>query len=74
MAFAPQSAGSGIDNIYTNAKWLFKTNGMYTLPWGGINTAGSLLYRQGYPFPQGVQTPDRRQRRWPGDDHPRSDR
>jgi hypothetical protein len=59
MPYAPQSAGSGIDNIYTNAKWLVKTNGMYSLPWGGVNAAGSFLIRQGYPFPQGVLTPDR---------------
>jgi hypothetical protein len=59
MPYAPQSAGSGIDNIYTNAKWLVKTNGMYSLPWGGVNAAGSFLLRQGYPFPQGVLTPDR---------------
>jgi len=57
--FSPQSAGSGVDSIFTNAKWLFKTNGMYSLPWGGINAAGQFLLRQGYPFPQAVVTPDR---------------
>ena len=31
--FAPESSGSGIDNIFTNAKWLVKANGLYTM-WG----------------------------------------
>jgi hypothetical protein len=57
--FAPESGGSGIDNVFTNAKWLFKANGMYSLPWGGINVAGNLQYRQGYPFPRVIQVTNR---------------
>ena len=57
--FAPESGGSGIDNVFTNAKWLFKLSGMYTLPWYGINLAADSNYRQGYPFPQAVQSPVR---------------
>ncbi len=57
--FAPESGGSGIDNVFTNAKWLMKASGMYTLPWYGINLAANTNFRQGYPFPQAVQTPTR---------------
>ncbi|MGH9158864.1 MAG: hypothetical protein ACRD2X_02600, partial [Vicinamibacteraceae bacterium] len=58
QAFAPEAGGSGIDNVYTNAKWLVKVNGRYTLPYD-INVAGSYNARQGYPFPQSIQTPSR---------------
>jgi len=57
--FAPESGGSGIDNIFTNARWLLKTSGMYSLPWGGVNVAGNLQYRQGYPYPQAIQVTNR---------------
>ena len=51
IVYAPESGGSGIDNIYTNAKWLFKANGMYSLPWDGINAAGCA------PVPSGLSVP-----------------
>jgi hypothetical protein len=57
--YAPESSGSGIDNIFTNAKWLVKVNGLYTLPWYDIGVSGNLNLRQGYPFPQSVQSPNR---------------
>jgi hypothetical protein len=60
--FAPESGGSGIDNVFTNAKWLVKASGMYTLPWYDINLAGTLNSRQGYPFPQAILTPSRANR------------
>jgi len=56
--YAPQSTGSGIDNIYTNAKWLFKASGLYTFPWE-INLGANMQYRQGYPFPQSVSITNR---------------
>jgi hypothetical protein len=56
--YAPESSGSGIDNVFTNAKWLFKVSGMYTLPWD-FSVSGNLNYRQGYPFPQSIQSPSR---------------
>ncbi|HSL20657.1 MAG TPA: TonB-dependent receptor [Vicinamibacterales bacterium] len=56
--FAPESGGSGIDNVFTNAKWLFKLQGMYTLPLN-INVAGFYQTRQGYPFPQAVRVASR---------------
>ncbi|MBI4477247.1 MAG: hypothetical protein HY654_08750, partial [Acidobacteria bacterium] len=57
--FAPESGGSGIDNIFTNAKWLVKISGIYTVPRFGINLAANSNFRQGYPFPQAVRTPSR---------------
>ena len=56
--FAPESGGSGIDNIFTNAKWLFKASGLYTLPWD-INVGGNLQYRQGYPYPLAMNVTNR---------------
>jgi len=60
--YAPESGGSGIDNIFTNAKWLVKVSGMYTLPLWDINVAGFYNARQGYPLPQAVRTPSRANR------------
>jgi hypothetical protein len=60
--FAPESGGSGIDNVFTNAKWLLKASGMYTLPWYDINLAGNYNGRQRYPFPQAILTPSRANR------------
>jgi hypothetical protein len=57
--FAPESGGSGIDNVFTNAKWLFKASGLYTLPWGKVNIGGNAQYRQGYPFPQAIVVTNR---------------
>jgi hypothetical protein len=57
-AYAPESGGSGLDSVFTNAKWLLKANGMYSLPLR-INVAGNLQWRQGYPFPQAIQITNR---------------
>jgi hypothetical protein len=57
--YAPESGGSGIDNVFPNAKWLIKANGLYTLPWQEIGISANVNSRQGYPFPQSVQTPNR---------------
>jgi hypothetical protein len=59
--YAPESGGSGIDNIFTNAKWLVKTFGQYQLPWD-FNLAANYQVRQGYPFPQSIVTPTRANR------------
>jgi hypothetical protein len=56
--YAPESGGSGIGGIFTNARWLMKLSGRYTFP-GDINGAGFYNGRQGYPFPQYIQTPNR---------------
>jgi hypothetical protein len=59
--FAPESSGSGIDNIFTNAKWLVKAFGQYQMPWA-INLAANYSIRQGYPFAQSIVTPTRANR------------
>jgi hypothetical protein len=46
------TSGSGIGNIYVNAKWLFKLSGMYQAP-AGINVSAFYNARQGYLFEQG---------------------
>lgn len=56
--YAPQAGGSGIDNVYINAKWLIKAAGTYQLP-RGINLGANVNSRQGYPFPQAIITPNR---------------
>jgi hypothetical protein len=56
-----ESRGSGIDNIFTNAKWLVKAFGQYQLPWS-FNLAANYSIRQGYPFPQAIVTPTRANR------------
>lgn len=57
--FAPVSSGSGVDSVYTNAKWLFKANGSYLLPRYDVNVAVGYQAHQGYPFPQGILSPNR---------------
>ena len=60
--YAPEAGGSGIDNVFTNAKWLVKVQGMYTLPWGNINLSGFYNARQGYPIEPSVLSPSRANR------------
>ena len=52
------TSGSGIGNIYVNAKWLFKISGLYQAP-GGVNVSAFYNARQGYPQEISVQTPSR---------------
>jgi hypothetical protein len=59
--FAPESGGSGIDNIFTNAKWLVKAFGQYQLPWD-VNVAANYQVRQGYPFARSIVTAARANR------------
>jgi hypothetical protein len=56
--YAPEAGGSGIDNVFINAKWLVKLSGTYLLPMD-INIAAAYNGRQGYPFPQALRTPNR---------------
>jgi hypothetical protein len=56
--FAPETSGSGIDNVFVNAKWLVKTFGQYQAPWA-INLAANYSIRQGYPFAQAMVSPTR---------------
>jgi hypothetical protein len=43
------TAGSGLGNVYVNAKWLFKISGLYNLP-GNVNVSAFYNARQGYPY------------------------
>jgi hypothetical protein len=52
------TSGSGIGNVYVNAKWLFKLSGLYNLPWD-VNVSAFYNARQGYPFEQGILSPSR---------------
>jgi hypothetical protein len=53
-----QTAGSGLGNVYVNAKWLFKASGMYQAPYA-INVSAFYNARQGYPFESALQSPSR---------------
>ena len=48
--FTVRSGGSGAGDIFIHAKWQVNANALYVLPYG-INVAGNLFGRQGYPFP-----------------------
>ncbi|HEX4348392.1 MAG TPA: carboxypeptidase regulatory-like domain-containing protein [Vicinamibacterales bacterium] len=48
-AYAPQQNG-GSGNYYLNSKWKVNLDGMYEAPYG-IELAGNIYGRQGYPFP-----------------------
>lgn len=52
------TGGSGIGNVYINAKWLFKVSGMYELPYD-FHVSAFYNARQGYPFLRVVQGPSR---------------
>ena len=43
------TSGSGLGNVYVNAKWLFKLSGLYQAPLG-FNVSAFYNARQGYPF------------------------
>jgi hypothetical protein len=52
------TSGSGIGNVWVNAKWLFKVSGMYQAPFG-VNVSAFYNARQGYPFERFIQGPSR---------------
>jgi hypothetical protein len=52
------TSGSGIGNVFINAKWLFKLSGLYELPYG-FNVSAFYNARQGYPFERGILSPSR---------------
>jgi hypothetical protein len=52
------TSGSGLGNVYVNAKWLYKLSGMYQLPWA-VNVSAFYNARQGYPFEPFILTPTR---------------
>jgi hypothetical protein len=52
------TSGSGLGNVYVNAKWLFKLSGLVQLP-GAFNVSAFYNARQGYPFEASIQSPSR---------------
>ena len=52
------TSGSGIGDVFVNAKWLFKLSGMYQLPMD-VNVSAFYNTRQGYPQEKSVLTPSR---------------
>ncbi len=52
------TAGSGIGNVFVNAKWLYKLSGMYQLPYD-VNVSAFYNARQGYPFERTITSPTR---------------
>ncbi len=52
------TSGSGLGNVYINAKWLYKLSGVYNLPFD-VNISGFYNARQGYPEEFAVQSPAR---------------
>ena len=52
------TSGSGIGNVYVNAKWMFKLSGIYQAP-GGVSFSAFYNTRQGYPFERFITTPSR---------------
>ncbi len=57
--YAPATSGSGLDNVYINARWLFRMSAAYTLPWQQIGLAANFNARDGYPRPSQIQSPTR---------------
>jgi hypothetical protein len=47
---APQSGGSGISNVWVNARWMFKLAGLYQFP-AGISGSFAFQAREGYVYP-----------------------
>ena len=52
------TSGSGLGNVYVNAKWLYKLGGLYQLPYD-VNVSGFFNARQGYPFEPFILSPTR---------------
>ena len=55
--YAVEAGGSGIDNVFVNAKHMFKVAGVYIAPWD-INLGATYSIRDGYLFPQRVLSPE----------------
>ncbi|HEY2153747.1 MAG TPA: hypothetical protein VGH34_23280, partial [Vicinamibacterales bacterium] len=52
------TSGSGVGNVYINAKYLFKLSGLVNLPWD-INASAFYNARHGYPYERTVTSPSR---------------
>jgi hypothetical protein len=50
---APESSGSGIEDLFPNSRWQLKLSGLYQLPYG-FNVSGVFSAREGYVRPTHV--------------------
>jgi len=57
--YAPESAGSGIGNVFQNATYLARMQASYTVPWQKIMVSVAFNARSGFPIPLQIQTPSR---------------
>ncbi len=57
--YAPESAGSGIGNVFQNATYLARMQASYTVPWQQIMVSAAFNARSGFPLPLQIQTPSR---------------
>ena len=57
--YAPESAGSGIGNVFQNATYLARLQASYTAPWQEIMLSAAFNARSGFPIPLQIQTPSR---------------
>jgi hypothetical protein len=57
--YAPETGGSGIGNVFLNAKWLLRATAAYTIKWQQIGIAANYNGRSGYPAPYGILSPTR---------------
>jgi hypothetical protein len=57
--YAEQSTSSGLDNVFVNARWIYRLSAAYTVPWQKIGIAATFNSRSGYPFEATVLTPSR---------------
>ena len=48
--YAPMSTGNSAGSVFLNSKWQVNANAMYQAAYG-IELAGNVFGRQGYPFP-----------------------
>jgi len=51
---APQSGGSGLTDVFVNARWMGKLSWLYQFPFG-INFSGTFQIREGYAMPDYVR-------------------
>ncbi|MEO5762255.1 MAG: TonB-dependent receptor, partial [Vicinamibacteria bacterium] len=57
--YAPETSGSGLGNVFPNAKWILRATASYTIPWQKIGIAANYNGRSGYPSPFGILSPTR---------------
>ncbi len=56
--YAEEAGGSGVANVWVNAKWLVKVSGLYQLPYA-INVSAFYNARDGFLFPRAYRVTGR---------------